>query len=206
MAKALVSGGASTVFILGRRKDVLDCAAAEDSSHIIPIVCDITSKESLQAAVDTITKQSGHVNLLVANAGILGPTGRFDGALSISDLRRSLFEDVSMNDFTNTLHVNVTGAYFTMLAFLELLDAGNKNALRGGFGAPVMSSQESGANVASIQSQVIFTSSIGGYSRAGISPPAYSASKSAISHLAKHASTNLSKFEIRVNALAPGRK
>ena len=31
-----------------------------------------------------------------------------------------------MDAFTNTYHVNVTGAFYTILAFLSLLDEGNK--------------------------------------------------------------------------------
>ncbi|KAI1435702.1 short-chain dehydrogenase [Xylaria sp. CBS 124048] len=198
MAKALISGGASKVYILGRRKEILDSVAAENKS-LIPVACDVTSKDSLQSAVDTIAQDSGYVNLVVANSGILGPTARMNHDLPLKELRRTMFEEISMEHFTETFSVNVTGAYFTMLAFLELLDAGNKNALKGGFGAPA-----NGGNVPSIQSQVVFTSSIGAYSRDRVSMPAYSGSKSALSHLAKHASTNLSKYEIRVNVLAPG--
>lgn len=96
----------------------------------------------------------------------------------------------------------MTGAYFTMLAFLELLDAGNENARKGGFGAPLTE----GSSVPSVQSQVLFISSISAYSRAWISAPSYSASKAAIEHLAKHASSNLARYSIRVNAMAPGCK
>lgn len=201
MAKALAEAGARQVYILGRRQQVLDHAAAEHTS-LVPIVCDVTSKESLQAAVDVIARDMGHVNLLIANSGVLGPAALLDYDLPIGELRKRAFEGVAMEDFTQTLGVNVTGAYFTMLAFLELLDAGNKKALQGGFGAPLVS----GSTVPSIQSQVIFTSSIGAYSRDRVSRPAYSGSKAALSHLAKHASTNLTKYEIRVNVLAPGRK
>jgi NAD(P)-dependent dehydrogenase (short-subunit alcohol dehydrogenase family) len=203
IAKALVGNGAGKVYILGRRLEVLEAAAAEhQGGKVVPVVCDVTSKESLQSAVDIVTKETGFVNLLVANSGELGPLKRLDHDLSIKELRKTLFEEVSIEEFTQTLNVNITGAYYSMLAFLELLDEGNKNALKGGFGAPA----EEGSNVPSIQSQVIFTSSVGGYSRDRLSPPAYSASKAALSHLAKHASTNLAKFEIRVNVLAPGRK
>ena len=201
MSEALIGGGAKKVYILSRRRDVLESAAAKHEGILIPIQCDVTSKASLQSAVDIVTKDSGYVNLLIANSGTLGPTNRLDHDLSIHELRKNVFDNVSFEDFNNTLSVNTTGAYFTMLAFLELLDAGNKNALKGGFGGP---STEGGAP--SIQSQVIFTSSLGAYSRDRLSPPAYSASKSALSHLAKHASTNLAKYGIRVNVLAPGRK
>lgn len=199
MTKALIAGGASKVYILGRRRERLEEAATDEK--IVPIVCDVSSKPSLQEAVDVVTKESGYVNLVACNAGALGPTNRLDHDLSIPELRKTLFEDVSTEDFTATLHVNVTGAYFTMLAFLELLDEGNQKALHGGYGAP----SEDGI-VPLVQSQVIFTSSVGGFSRDRLSPPAYSASKMAIMHLAKHASTNLAKFGIRVNAIAPGCK
>ncbi|KAI1208936.1 NAD(P)-binding protein [Annulohypoxylon truncatum] len=199
MAKALAGAGAKKVYLLGRRKAVVESSAAQHPSFT-PIVCDITSKESLQSAVDFITNDAGYINLLVANSGIVGPLNSFNPDLTIQELRKNLFERMSMDQFTEALHVNVTATYFTMLAFLELLDAGNKNALKGGFGAPI----EGGSNVPSIPSQVIITSSVSAYSRDRISAPAYSASKSAITHLAKHASTNLAKYEIRVNAMAPG--
>ncbi|KAI0476821.1 short chain dehydrogenase [Xylaria cf. heliscus] len=199
MAKALATSGAKKVYILARRKELLDEAAkAHESLH--PLVCDVGSKESLQAAVDVITKEVGYVNLVVANSGVGGPEARYHPDSSISELRKRLFDDVSMEDFTQTMHINVTGAYFTMLAFLELLDAGNKNALKGGFGAPLTQ----GSEVPTIQSQVLFTSSIAAYSRSYLSAPSYAASKSAIAHLTKHASTNLAQYGIRANALAPG--
>ncbi|KAI1188708.1 short chain dehydrogenase [Nemania serpens] len=204
MAKALANAGAKRVYIMSQRKAVLEEAAKAHES-LRPLVCDVCSKTSLQAAVDIISQEAGHVNLVIANAGVIGPVARFqepdedDGEASVANLRRRLFDEVSMEDFTHTMHVNVTGAYFTMLAFLELLDAGNKAALRGGFGAPLPDS-----DVPSIQSQVLFTSSIAGYSRARLSVPSYSGSKSAIAHLAKHASSNLAPYGIRVNAMAPG--
>lgn len=201
MARALAGAGAKRVYILGRRKDVLEKAAIEHDS-LSPLECDVTSKTSLQSVVDTIAKDFGFVNLLIANSGVIGPENRYNPQLSISELRKSLFEETDMDEFTKTFHVNVTGAYFTMVAFLELLDAGNKNALKGGFGAPL----KQGSDVQSIQSQIIVTSSISAYSRAPASTPAYSGSKAAIAHLAKHASSNLARYGIRVNALAPGCK
>jgi NAD(P)-dependent dehydrogenase (short-subunit alcohol dehydrogenase family) len=198
IAKALASAGASKVYILGRRKEKLETAAAKHS--LIPLQCDITSKESLQATVDTIIKSVGYINLLVANSGILGPTASFMPSLSIKELRKNMFEDTSMEDFTQTFQVNTTATYFSMLAFLELLDAGNKNALTGGFGKPF----REGSKVPSIQSQVIVTSSVGAFLREWQCAPAYAGSKAAIAHLVKHSSTGLAPHGIRVNALAPG--
>jgi NAD(P)-dependent dehydrogenase (short-subunit alcohol dehydrogenase family) len=197
-AKSLAAAGAK-VYILGRRVEVLENAAAQ-CSGLHPLQCDVTSKESLQAAVDIVGRESGFVNLVMANSGIIGPVNGFNPDLSIQELRKSLFDQVDMADFTHAFHVNTTAAYFTMLAFLELLDAGNKMALEGGFGAPV----DKEGRVPSIQSQVILTTSVSAYSRQRASPPAYAGSKSALAHLLKHSSTNLAPYEIRVNGLAPG--
>ncbi|KAI1813924.1 short chain dehydrogenase [Poronia punctata] len=205
MAQALCRSGASKIYILGRRESVLQ-TAAKTHPNLHPIVCDVTSKPSLQSAVDTITAETGYINLLIANSGIVGPeSSRFDPSLSIAALRKRLFEDVSMEDFTNVFHVNVTGAYYTMLAFLGLLDAGNGNAVeKNGYGKPLGEKKTKKAVVPGIQSQVIFTSSISAYSRMYFSAMPYSGSKAAVSHLTKHASTNLARYGIRVNGLAPG--
>jgi len=199
MTRALAANGAHKVYILGRRLEVLEKAAEEYPDVIIPHQADVTSKEDLQAAVDRVKSEVGYVNLVVANSGSIGPPVRFNPAASLPDLRQSLFADFSMEGMTEALNLNVTAAFFTMTAFLELLDAGTQNALKGGFGKPLKES-----NVPSIQSQVIFTTSISAFSRHWTSSPPYLTSKVAIMQVAKHASTQLARFGIRVNAIAPG--
>ncbi|KAI2643220.1 short chain dehydrogenase [Xylaria nigripes] len=199
MAKALANAGAAKVYILGRRSNVLETAASSHPS-LKPIVCDVGSKKSLQNAVDIITAETGYVNLVVANSGTFGPSESFDRSLSIQALRKNLFDAVSEEDFTRTYHVNATGVYFTMMAFLELLDAGNKNALQGGFGKPM----REGSQFPHVQSQIIVTSSPAGYSRERTAPPAYVSSKAAVTQLAQLAATNFTPYQIRVNTLLPG--
>ncbi|KAI2602741.1 short-chain dehydrogenase [Hypoxylon sp. NC1633] len=201
MARALAFNGAKKVYILGRREDVLQASAQEHPS-LIPLRCDVTSKEDLQSVVDQIKADVGYVNLVVANSGGIGPPVRFNPTASLSDLRQTLFTDFSMEGMNDTLGLNVTAAFFTMTAFLELLDAGNKNALNGGFGKPIKGMK--GSDVPSIQSQVIFTTSVSAFSRHWTSSPPYLTSKVAIMQVAKHASTQLARFGIRVNAIAPG--
>ncbi|ROW07348.1 hypothetical protein VMCG_03899 [Cytospora schulzeri] len=202
MAEALAVNGARKVYILGRRLDVLKQGAAKYPDVMVPLVCDVTSKESLQSAVDQVSKDIGYINLLIANSGIAGPANHYNPSLPLPDLRSQLLS-ASMEDFTKTLHVNVTGAWFTMASFLELLDAGNKHAVSGeagAFGAPV----KEGVKVPSIQSQVVFISSLAAFSRGHWTAPSYGGSKAAIMQLMKHASTNLVRHGIRANALAPG--
>ena len=74
MTKAFALNGAHQVFIIGRRKEVLEKAAKESPhNNIVPVVGDVTSKESLQAAVEKIKADVGYINVLVANSGIMGP-------------------------------------------------------------------------------------------------------------------------------------
>lgn len=201
MARALAINGAAKVYILGRRLEVLE-AAAKEHSCLVPLQCDVTSKKDLQTVVDFIKNDTGYVNLVVANSGSIGPAVRFNPAHSISELRETLFTNFSMDEMNDTLNLNVTAAFFTMTAFLELLDAGNKNAIKGSWGKPLTE----GSDVPTIQSQVIFTTSISAFSRHWSSSPPYLTSKVAIMQVTKHASTQLAKYGIRVNAIAPGRK
>ncbi|KAL8289810.1 hypothetical protein RB597_001443 [Gaeumannomyces tritici] len=201
MTQALVANGASKVFILGRRMQVLETAAAGSEGKIVPIQCDVTSKASIQAAVDKVAADTGYVNLVVCNSGQYGPGNHWDPTKSISELRKTLFDEMDMEAMTATFHLNVTGAYFTMLGFLELLDAGNKRAVeKGGYGAPLTP----GGKAPSIQSQVIFIASVAGYLKSIRSSPSYGGSKAALIQLTKVAATMLTTHGIRVNGLAPG--
>jgi NAD(P)-dependent dehydrogenase (short-subunit alcohol dehydrogenase family) len=201
MARALAFNGAHKVYILGRRLSVLETAALEHAS-LVPLQCDVTSKSDLQAVVDRIKTEVEYVNLVVANSGIIGPAVRFSPAASLAETRDTLFTNFNMEEMTAALHLNITAAFFTMTAFLELLDAGNKNSLKGGFGSPITE----GSDVPSIQSQVIFTTSVSAFSRHWSSSPPYLTSKVAVMQVTKHASTQLARFGIRVNAIAPGCK
>jgi NAD(P)-dependent dehydrogenase (short-subunit alcohol dehydrogenase family) len=200
ISRTLIACGASKVYILGRRLSTLTSASTANPG-LIPIQCDITSKESLQAAVNHITRDAGYINLLVANSGILGPTAMFNLTQTVHEMRENMFVNTTMSDFTNTFEVNSTATYFTLLAFLELLDAGNKHAVEsGGFGKPIKKESK----VPAIQSQVLVTSSVGAYLRDQTCAPAYMASKSALIAMVKHAASGLAGVGIRVNALAPG--
>ncbi|OKP07664.1 hypothetical protein PENSUB_5779 [Penicillium subrubescens] len=125
--QAIAINGASKTFVLGRREDALrETAAPARDGVIIPIKCDITSKESLVSAYQALIAHISHVDILFANGDLLGPLMRpplpkADGTLpSLSEIRDELF-NVPMEEFTNVLDVNVTGSYYTVLAFLPLL-------------------------------------------------------------------------------------
>ncbi|EAW13112.1 SDR family NAD(P)-dependent oxidoreductase [Aspergillus clavatus NRRL 1] len=199
MALALDANGASKVFIVGRREDKLqETAFLAVNNSIIPIKGDVSSKESLQAAYEAIASQTGHINLLIANSGVMGPeikppAAKEDGSLpSLTEIRDKLWS-VPMEEFSRIFDINVTGAYYTVLAFLPLLEAANKQRP-----APEMN------KLSAPTAQVVITSSIAGHIRQVPFSYAYSLSKSATTHLVKMLSTTLSSYDIRVNGIAPG--
>jgi len=82
MARALALNGAHRIYIIGRRKDVLEKASKSVSTNnIIPLVGDVTSKEALTSVVSIIKSEVGYINLLIANSGTLG-VSNFSGSLS----------------------------------------------------------------------------------------------------------------------------
>ncbi|KAG9243545.1 hypothetical protein BJ878DRAFT_510289 [Calycina marina] len=189
MARALALNGAAKVYIVGRRKDKLEEVAKSTSTSniIIPIVGDVTSKENLAFIVSTVTQEVGFINVLIANSGILGPQASIPkGTISsVADFQKA-YGDVEFEDYVDTFRLNAAGTWFTVMAFLGLLDEGNKKA-----------------NV-SQTSQVIATSSIASFNRAAPGGYAYGQSKAATTHLVKQLATGLVPFGIRSNAIAPG--
>ncbi|TKA62543.1 hypothetical protein B0A49_09904 [Cryomyces minteri] len=174
MAKALEANGAAKVYVVGRRKDKLE-EAANQAKHgnIVPIQGDVS--------------EVGCINLLIANSGISGPQiSSVPKDASLSDFKKHAW-NTPMEEFTNTYAVNSTGVWYTVLAFLELLDAGNKKG-----------------NMGEVKSQVIATSSIGGYNRMSAAGIAYNTSKAATTHMIKQLATLMVPHSIRFNALAPG--
>ena len=140
------------MYIVGRREEKLkDVAKTGINGTIKPIVGDVSDKSSLSKIVEQIRQEEGFVNLLYANAGVSGPMDRKsltseNATQSIKEYQDTLWQP-EMQEYTNALHINCTGVYYTAIAFLDLLDAGNKKR-----------------NVPQ-DSQVLVTSSIAGFSR-----------------------------------------
>ncbi|KAF5702668.1 hypothetical protein FGLOB1_9483 [Fusarium globosum] len=192
IAQALEANGARAVYVLGRREEKLrNIASSAVHGRIYPIVADVSSKDSLAAAVEQVHQREGHINVLIANSGMIGPNVAklFSGGEtpSLDKLREALW-DVPMEDFTQTMNLNVTAAFYTVVAFLDLLAKGNASRDRTGLPS----------------SQVIITTSISAFSRKPAAGFAYSASKAAATHLVKQLSTCFAPYKIRCNAIAPG--
>lgn len=93
-------------------------------------------------------------------------------------LRRGNLESESwFKDFEDTLNVNVKGSYYLVHALVDSLKRSKGNIV----------------NVASIQSFVAATTAT-----------SYAISKGAVAQMTKTLAAELAKYEIRVNAIAPG--
>jgi NAD(P)-dependent dehydrogenase (short-subunit alcohol dehydrogenase family) len=114
----------------------------------------------------------------VANSGITGPTlqGLEKGA-SLTELRNHLY-NWDADEFNKTFAVNTTAAFYTVAAFLELLDKGNQ------------------AGNVEQKSQVIAVSSAGAFNRVPMAGYAYAGSKAAVVHMMKQLATNLVPYGI----------
>jgi NAD(P)-dependent dehydrogenase (short-subunit alcohol dehydrogenase family) len=96
--------------------------------------------------------------------------------------------DTPMEEFNNVFAVNVTGVLYNAVAFLDLLEEGNKQG-----------------NMAGVKSQVLVTGSIAAYNRNVGAGLAYNTSKAAVTHLVKMLAGLFVEYSVRVNAIAPGR-
>ena len=147
---------------------------------------DVTSKEDLERIVAHITKETGYINLLVANAGIPGPTPiTITPTSTLEDIQKDLWNS-DEQQFDRIFQVHLRGVYLSFAAFLPLLSAGNEKG-----------------NVTQ-SSQMIITGSIGAFGRVPLAHFAYSASKAGVTHMAKQFATAFTRYNIRFNAIAPG--
>ena len=126
MTEALALNGAHKVYIIGRRQEVLD-EATKKSPHgnIIPLVGDVTSKESLQSIVSHIEKDVGYINVLIANSGVLGPPENPISSTMPLEEYQSILWNQPFDEYSNVFAVNTAAVFFSIIAFLKLLDAGN---------------------------------------------------------------------------------
>lgn len=190
-AQSLAVNGAK-VYITGRTKEKLDRVAelysADVPGEIIPIMADITDKESIDNLVQTISERENYLSILINNAGISSQPQTTEHE-DPRELRQSLFEDASgdMEEWDSVFRTNTSQLFFMTTAFLPLLSKGSE--------------QERGWS-----STVINITSISGIVKVSQHHFAYNASKAAAIHLTKMLAHEVmtSNLRIRVNNIAPG--
>ncbi len=107
-AQKFVSEGAY-VFITGRRQGELDKAVKAIGRNVTAVQSDVAKLDDLDRLYDVIGKEKGHLDVIVANAGVA------EGAPT-AEVTPELFEKI--------FSVNVRGAFFTVQKAQKLLKDG----------------------------------------------------------------------------------
>ncbi|KAK2745688.1 hypothetical protein FQN57_003584 [Myotisia sp. PD_48] len=192
--QSLVANGAR-VYIVGRRKEVLDQVVKKYSQSgpgsITSIRADTTDSKSVDELVNELeAKEPNGINILVNNAGISQeidmkktvPNVDYGSVASV----RSFLLGAGRDAWQQTLSTNLTSHHFVTASLLPALENGRKNA-------PGHSS--SVVNISSI-SGTTKTHSSGQF--------AYAASKAALTHHTRMLASTLHPLGIRVNCIEPG--
>jgi NAD(P)-dependent dehydrogenase (short-subunit alcohol dehydrogenase family) len=107
-AQKFVAEGAY-VFITGRRQAELDKAVKLIGKNVTAVQSDAAKLEDLDKLYETVAREKGKFDILVANAGIA------DQALTV---------DATPEHFAKVFDVNVRGAFFTVQKALKHLNDG----------------------------------------------------------------------------------
>lgn len=166
IARSALQYGASVTLAdaSGKSLKAAEAALADAAGRLLSLEIDVASEDGATTAVRKTVERFGTVNDLVNNAGII---------------RRASTEHTSLEEWTEILRVNLTGAFLLTRAAV-----------------PILKAQGSG-NIVNISSR----SAIRPHRNAS---PAYGASKAGLLYLTKHWAYELASYGIRVNAIAPG--
>ncbi|KAH9865334.1 hypothetical protein J1614_008917 [Plenodomus biglobosus] len=222
ITSALYQNGASKVYILGRRLNVLqDAIKTLESSHSAPvppggiltaITCDVTDLESVKAAAAQVEQEVGHVDVLINNAGVMGPKNAtaLHTATSITQVRDAMISD--WPEWDTTMKINTQSVIGVSAIFLPLLEAANTR--RGwtpgkvtGPGNPrqrTLSHPNDPNDDDDRLAHIITIASVASHLRHVTAGLAYNASKSGAAHLGKILATFLAQWGIRSNIVCPG--
>lgn len=138
----------------------------QEGGTAMVVECDIERPELVKAAIDRVASEWGRLDVVFANAGI-------NGAMAP-------IETMEMDDWNQTIHINLRGTFATVKYAIPHLRANGGGS-------------------------VLITSSINGnrvFSNIGFS--AYSTTKAGQVAFMKMAALELAQYGIRVNAICPG--
>ncbi|ORY74104.1 short chain dehydrogenase/reductase family [Protomyces lactucae-debilis] len=206
-AQALAVNGAK-VYIVGRKQDKLDNAVKTHGTNLpsggslVPLVGDVTSKDSIKNLVKQVEAQEKCLCILVNNAGISatssGPQAENAAGGSevksseglgetAQELKDNLFDAVPFEAWDDVFRTNVAAMYFTSIDFLPLLSRAAEH--QHGFSGCII-------NICSIS----------GLTKQSQNHFAYNASKAAAIHINKMLAVLLGErhVKVRVSAISPG--
>ncbi|KAK1033569.1 hypothetical protein LTR33_016699, partial [Friedmanniomyces endolithicus] len=119
LARTLEANGAK-VYITGRRMEKLqEAAKLAEHGNIIPVQGSTTSHDDMQRIVDQVTKETGYIDVLVANAGMTtfdaSPNARPipTAKSSVAEVRDYYFNYRPQEVWTETLETNIAAVFTT---------------------------------------------------------------------------------------------
>lgn len=168
-----------------RVREVFDDDA--DTDRLLAVPVDITCKETIEAALDTVEDRWGTPDVLINNAGL-------DTQPSAPSEVSGPFEDFPEEVFREVVEVNLVGTFLmTQAVGLRMRQADKPGSI---------------INIGSIYGSVSPQQPIYAYKAEQGGPPfikpvAYSAAKSGIYNLTRYCATYWARQGIRVNTLTP---
>ena len=183
---ALAEAGASVV-AADLQAEPCKILAAELGTKHLGIGIDVSNRESLNNALQTILQQYGRIDVLVNNAAI---NDMFENPLLAAE--QSRFENYPFHLWEQSLKVNISGVFLCSQVF-----------------GPVMAAQNSGSiiNIASTYGVVAPDQSIYKNEKGEqtfFKSPSYPVTKSAVIGFTKYLAAYWGHRNVRVNALSPG--
>ena len=181
--KAFLARGAFVVGLDITESDEIKNLRRRYEETYMYITADVTSRDSLQSALDNISPVFGRPTVLVNNAAIDSPP-------DAASVETGPFETYPEDSWDRVMEVNLKGTFLSCQVFGAAMAEGSKGSI---------------INIASIYGVVSPDQSIYDYRRLKgevfYKPVAYSASKSGILNLTRYLSVYWAKNNVRVNTL-----
>jgi 3-oxoacyl-[acyl-carrier protein] reductase len=161
----LANAGVSVAVLARTESEVRETAEKIDKLHgaALPLTADVTNPEQIQQCVENIIQRWGKLDILINNAGFA---------------RFKPFTELSLEEWKQTIEVNLTGTFIVTKAVLPYMIARNSGSI-------INISSNSGLRPIPKQS-------------------AYCAAKHGVIGLTKTLAMELKPYGIRVHAICPG--
>ena len=179
-ARVLAANGANVALIdrdAARLDEAVGAVQAADGARVLGEVADVTDRATLERAFDAAAAAFGRIDVVFANAGISGGPG-----FLTADGRRpeeTAIEAIAPERWGAILDTNLTGV-------LRTIQAAVPHMKRGGGGRIVVTT-----SIAAVKTETV------------IGTP-YPVAKAGAAHLVRQAALELARYNIKVNAMAPG--
>jgi len=184
------------------------------STSVKEVVCDVTDLNSVKAAAEFIKNDIGYVDVLINNAGVIGPKNSqgIYKAQTIQEVSDSMV--LGWDGWQSAMAINTQSVIGVSATFLPLLEAANTRRgwapgkVTGTANARARDTSNLSANNIALDddrmAHIITIASVASFNRWISAGLAYSATKSAAAHLGKMMSTFLAEWGIRSNIVCPG--